>query len=706
MTIQQNKRQKCYKNLKIEVDPEYWTKLKKKYITGVSFDTVPTMYIDSIYDTSDYDFKGVNFPFGTDSNHGLLTTTEMNILSTMNSDGEPFFKDHGFRTNRDPLHSVIFEDIFVRTPAGKIIRRDYPSEPIIRNDVIVVNRVHHSLKKLHRKRLETLNKRVMESPKNYFKYPDLLSLHNYIPNEQLNNCDNNNSTLTKTRKNQCTPRQKSLRKKDVLSLTYCTKPTQRTILCHITGRRHSWVALDYTIMALSQTNDHIVVITNLPIIRSHIINNRINKFSSNSIMNDNSEPWATGYLRQDIDDIINNLQDYITLLIPSTKPTKITIEVVTGKALNVITDAINEYHPDLIVRATLKHERTKSLIGWKTYNLNDTLTGRYPVPICLVPSKRMDKFELQLQHKFITNKQKQSLNNNPYYQDHNYINRSHIDNTLNLKNQNTFTEFNDSSMDSLIRSCSKLSIKKSKINEDSEEEEDETALSMADTRSTNSSESEASNNYESSFNDLMNIVIDNKRKLKTKVHDLNQDTALKSKELKIMRMDAIADYSTNLAIQIDNSLSGMDIDTTIENLKKVVTGGEDLSKTKSMIENYGNSNGRRHSHPEKDNDTGTYLLRFSSTAKTEDGVTGLGNMRRYSHTNSNNVKRLSLPEETLMQIQSSGGLTKQKSNDSVKSHKSSKSLKSINSSDSKKKEKKKKPKSIGFFSFMKSSFSK
>lgn len=702
MTIQQDKRQKCYKNVKIEVDPEYWTKLQKQYTTGVSFDTVPTMFIDSIYDVSDYDFKGVNFPFATDSNHRLLTTTEMNVLSTMNSEGEPFFKDHGFRTNRDPLQSVTFEDIFVRTPSGKIIRRDYPSEPTIRNDVILVNRIHHSLNKLHRKRLEMLKKRVIESPTKYFKYPELLSLHNYIQNEQLNN---NNNSLIKARTNQSTPREKLLRKKNVLSLTYCKKPTQRTILCHITGRKHSWVALDYTLMALSQSNDHIVIITNLPIIRTHIINNRINKFSYNTRMNDISERWALGYTRQEIDDTINNLQDYITLLIPSTKPTKITIEIVTGKTLNVITDAVNEYHPDLIVRATLKHERTKSLIGWKTHNLNDTLTGRYPVPLCLVPSKRMDKFELQLEQRFATNKQKQPLIEGSDYQDHNYINRSYLDNTLDSKNRNTFTEFNDSSMDSLIRSCSKLSMKRSKTNDNSEEE-DEFALSMTDTRSTNSSESDTSNNYESSFNDLMNSVLNNKRQLKTKIHQLNRDTDLDPKELKLKKLDTIASYSTNLAIQIDNSLSGMITDTTIENLKKVVTGGEDLTKTKSMVESYGNSSGRRHSHPQKDSKTVTDLLRFSSTVKTEDGVTGLGNMRRYSHTKSNGTKRLSLPEETLMQVQSSHGLTKQKSNESTKSHKSSKSLKSINSTDSKKKEKKKKTKSIGFFSFMKSSFGK
>ncbi|KAG0669848.1 hypothetical protein C6P45_003243 [Maudiozyma exigua] len=704
MNTQQDGRQKCYKNIKIEVDPGIWKKLKKNYNTGVSFDTVPTMFIDSVYDTSGYDFKGVNFPFDTDSNHGLLTATEMNILSTVNNEGEPFFRDHGFSTKRDPLHSVTFEDIFVRTPAGKIIRKDYPSEPVIENDVILVNRMHHSLNELLKRRLESLHKRVIESAVNYFRYPDLLSLNKYIPNELLN-IDN---IQTSTKKINSTPREKSRRKKEVLSLRYGTKPSQRTILCHITGRRHSWVALDYTLVTLSQPEDHIVIVTNLPIISSHLIKSRINKFAPGAVANDNSEHWAPGYTRQEIDDTVNNLQDYITLLIPSTKPTKITIEVVTGKARNVITDAINEYHPDLLVRATLKHERTQLLIGWKTYNLNDTLTTRYPVPVCLVPSKRMDKFESQLQQRFITNKQKQSLIDSSHYRDRNYINRSYPDNTTSSKSQNALTEFNDSSVDSLIRSCSKLNMKISKNKNEPNEDED-FSLSLAESRSTNSSESETFNNYESSFNALMNMVVNNKRQLKTKIHQLNQDTKLDSKELKLLKLDTIVTHSIDLAIQIDNSLSGIDTDATIQNLKKVVTGGHDLTKTKSMIESYGNS-GRRHSHPQRDREHDTEPLRFSSTAKTEDGTTGLGNMRRYSYTKSNNKKRLSLPEETLMKVQSSSGLSKQKSNESAKSHKSTKSLKSVSSIDSNKKKrekrKKDKGKSIGFFSFMKSPFGK
>ncbi|SMN17853.1 similar to Saccharomyces cerevisiae YDR475C JIP4 Protein of unknown function [Maudiozyma saulgeensis] len=679
----------CYKRLRIEVDPRIWEERHGLYTTGVSFDTVPTMLIESVYDRDDYDFKGINFPFTTDSkNHRILTATDMNILSTMNSEGEPFFKDHGFRTARDPYHGVNFEDIFVRTPAGKIIRRDYPSHTAIDNDALLVNRLHCSYYQLCDTYKQKLLERVNNSPSKYFLYPDLLFLQNYIgmemtttPTTTLESSNLKSAFSPNSKKGKHLEYNKKRHKKEVLSMKYCNKPTQRTLLCHIDGRRHTWVALDYMLQILSQPMDHLVIVTNLPAIRD---NESLYK-RKRTFQNENQ--WAPGYTRQDIDDTVNNLQDYITLLIPPTRPVKITIEVVTGKTLPILVDAIGVYHPDLIIRATLKHERTKSLVGWKTYNLNDTLTGRYPVPICLVPVKRMSYFELQLQHQF------------EFQTDQSTIRYKKKPFEISLS-KGVF-DGNDSSMDSLIKSCSKLEVSNknkhdiitSKISH-TDEENDEIAISSADSKSFNSSELDSNNiEYDSSFNDLLNLVKRNKTQLISKLQTINDDNKISEMDKKILKLDTIVEKSTQLAIDIDNSFTANN-DSYIENLKKVLTGGHDMTKAKSMTEEYGGS-GRRHSHPQQTGDK----LHFSNSTKTTDGTHGLGNLSNHSGLDSNKIKRLSLPEETLRKTHSAGGLRKQKSNDSSRSQRSTRSSGSFGSKKGIKK------KSSGFFSFMKSSSS-
>lgn len=62
-----------------------------------------------------------------------------------------------------------------------------------------------------------------------------------------------------------TPLTKSQKRKErVLSEKVGFPNTPRTILCHISGRKHTWVALDWALRTLIQNTDHIVVLANLP----------------------------------------------------------------------------------------------------------------------------------------------------------------------------------------------------------------------------------------------------------------------------------------------------------------------------------------------------------------------------------------------------------------------------------------------------------
>ncbi|CCE62919.1 hypothetical protein TPHA_0D02830 [Tetrapisispora phaffii CBS 4417] len=379
-------------------------------------------------------------------------------------------------------------DIFKIGHNGKLVRIDYPTRPSIESYAIIINKYQLHWLKMWNRRKKIIESRYFNKNK-YFLKPDIL----FDAGENKNTSRSTKGSSTMMYSMDLTKRQRKLKtlriqENDDVYNKMSTQP--KTYLVHISGRKHTWVSLDYTITKLINDTDHLIVIANLPNIRNkkrhnyneilytydpsvqqtnyaptaversgspeafnkdeddkvlnyfkenrHYADENFNfrsrsrsrsrlrygnrpasstsksmtrNFSSESNPANGDIVWITGYSQNEIDTKLNDIFDYIMVLLPKGKKIKITIEIVINKTLRTLIDATNIYNPDFIVLSTLKWRRTDDLVKWKSTYINDKVATEFPVPVFLVPVKRLNDFEINLQNKHqMLAKQSKALN--------------------------------------------------------------------------------------------------------------------------------------------------------------------------------------------------------------------------------------------------------------------------------------------------------
>lgn len=279
-----------------------------QYRPCVSFDTVPISFPskDSLIEKEypSYDFPGVQIPpelytmdewydtesgYATNDNNGYFihnnyvapdspfdflnngndnsneidnnTNKNSNCNSNCNSSSSAYRKRASSPT-RIKNHNTIrqMQNTFKLSIGGKIVREDYPSRPTVDNDAMVINRAYCQWNVLWNKRRLQIDDRLLNKT-TFFKYsnilfPDLNKDGKKLDDDQLNlsnGSDKEWELLTRKEK------KRWLIMNEVVG--YPTGP--KTILCHISGRKHTWVGLDYTILKLAQDTDHVVIVANL-----------------------------------------------------------------------------------------------------------------------------------------------------------------------------------------------------------------------------------------------------------------------------------------------------------------------------------------------------------------------------------------------------------------------------------------------------------
>lgn len=261
---------------------------------------------------------------------------------------------------------------------GRITRTDYPSRPTIVNDALVINRTHKDYSALWLKRKEQIDQRL-RSREAHFVFPDIL-----FPPEKVANLPLSDGY---------TPLSKEERRKALIigkKIGYPNSP--RTILCYISGRKHTWVSLDWLLKRFSQDVDHLVIITNLPKMSNHRSRSRSRSRSTaprsrsaapsthsssgvssiqrtlsadghgdhNKHVHEHWLEWASGYDADQIKETLNNILRYVTTILPDHRAVKVTVEIVIGKLQKIVVDAINVYGPDLIVLSSLRSKPDES----------------------------------------------------------------------------------------------------------------------------------------------------------------------------------------------------------------------------------------------------------------------------------------------------------------------------------------------------------
>lgn len=383
----------------------------------VSFNTVPSYLGNPSEDNGDdgLDFPGVQFP--QDYTMEEFYDDESGYMS----DNAEYYLRNNYLTN-DSLRGASpppkgkfasLSSMFKIAENGKIVRVDYPSRPTILSDAIIVNRVQPCWKGLWNKKRTKMEERMNDKTK-YFKYPTIIFDQQPASKSKVAT-DDGYTLISKEQR----------RKEKVLQEKVGYPNIPRTILCHLSGRRHTWVALDWALRELAQDTDHIVVIANLPRFspsihpRSHSRARSRNRSqirdkdyqlrslsvgarnSDNAEKHENFAEWTSGYSEDVIVSKLEDILTYIAVIIPKEISLKVTVEIVIGRTKKIMLDAMNTYTPDLCVSSTLKWERTDNLVVWKSKNLTDILCTTFPVPVFVAPVKRMADFEAKLQQQFL-----------------------------------------------------------------------------------------------------------------------------------------------------------------------------------------------------------------------------------------------------------------------------------------------------------------
>lgn len=385
----------------------------------VSFNTVPSyLGSSSLDDPLGEDFPGVQIPpdyslsdlFGNEKLANKLANSHQDYFSHRD-----YMNGHKVTSPlpRKTIHKSL-ADVFKVAENGKIVRVDYPSRPAIINDAFIMTKSRPQWHQMWDKKKNAFGERLEDKSK-WFQYPELL----FPPPRRR-------STVMSA--DGYTPLTKEQRRKEKVIHSKVAHPTiPRTLLCHISGRAHTWVALDWTIRELAEDTDHIVVVANLPRLagtdsdtgrtrslgrsrsRSRIRDDPYKlqrSLSAGPRMDDNEAvherfiEWASGYTKETVENKVKDIFGYIEVVLPPELAVKVTVEIVLGKTKKIMLDAINCYTPDFCIESTLKWERTDNLVVWKSIILKDVLCTKFPVPVFVVPAKRMYNFEFKMEREF------------------------------------------------------------------------------------------------------------------------------------------------------------------------------------------------------------------------------------------------------------------------------------------------------------------
>ncbi|QPG75159.1 hypothetical protein FOA43_002504 [Brettanomyces nanus] len=169
----------------------------------------------------------------------------------------------------------------------------------------------------------------------------------------------------------------------------------RNILCYVSGRKHTWVAVDWCCNQLLEDGDTLVIIAS---IRPNWRSSLRRRLSSGSIFAaDHSLMTEEGIRRSPeyAKVVTENLMKYALAILNSNKIIKITVELSVGNTKDVLKDMYSLYMPSVVVTSA-KPTAAPSTKSWLTSRITDRLVKNFAVPVVIVPAINMDLFQLKL----------------------------------------------------------------------------------------------------------------------------------------------------------------------------------------------------------------------------------------------------------------------------------------------------------------------
>lgn len=297
-------------------------------------------------------------------------------------------------------------------PNGEIRRRDYPSRPVLFNNALIRTQYHKDWKHEWRQRVEKMEERKETGVSTYFKFPEILFPKVKVDLTDAPLVNDNGEMIQKER------RASIKRHLKVVRTPVGLVKTPRTILVHISGREHTWVALDWAMAELAEDIDYIVIIANIPrrdwstrsgsYTRSRSASRSRSRSRSRmrsvsrtrEFGTDDDQPdatWCDGYTVGEVNDLLQRLIEYSTLIMGG-KKLKITVEIVIGSTSQILIDSLNAYAPDFfVIGSSIDKDGSGSVVVHKSRHLAPVLMQYFPIPVFFVAARRMGWFEKKLQ---------------------------------------------------------------------------------------------------------------------------------------------------------------------------------------------------------------------------------------------------------------------------------------------------------------------
>ncbi|SCU94213.1 LADA_0G07250g1_1 [Lachancea dasiensis] len=658
---------------------------KSEYIPSVSFDTVPLL-AGIACENTDEDHNC--------DDHFLEYTEEEFYDNETSADGW----NHSYTPSLSggKAHSYLIDskinglDGFHIGTHGRVARTDYPSRPTIVNEALVLNKSHKNWLPLWRRRKATAESRF-RNRNNRFVFPDII-----LPKDGDVKISSTSGS---------TPMSKEQRRRALIIGKKVGFPNSpRTIVCHISGRKYTWVGLDWLVKRFAQDVDHLVIIANIPKMSNHQSRSRSRSRSAaprsksaarsrrlsgtsetlhrtlsaeagtdrNQNKHEQWLEWASGYDADHIKQVLKNILNYVVCILPKDRAIKITVEIVIGKTRKILVDSMNVYSPELIVLSTQRAKEGESLVKWRSKSLIDKACQSFPVPIILVPVRKLVELEASVRDGLESQIKKNIAGDN--------------EERPNLHRSKTAPE----TFDRIDTSTSSLSTPL---------QEDLDSSSFESEDSYDGSLSPFSTKDAATANTIMTEqLLTIRRNVKSKIRILEKNSSLALDSQLTQKVDVVINSSMRFARLLDEMNQSTE---SLMDLKRVLSGNSNANETsirKSMLDvptsTKGANNKAKLRAPRITFDQDTISapstqIKFAPQAKEQDGSSSSGltpmdrtmsfdaTLRpRTSHNCEGSTK-----EPDLRKVRSAGGLKPTKSASSI-------------SSDMKKKSK-------GFFSFFK-----
>lgn len=607
-----------YKRIKVYYDPAELPYLVRDIRPSVSYDTVPKYIGYSAIEDMDGGFPGVEVtkhtvPVKTDLSRKGATLGSQVFLN-------PRFLLHNHVSGDDDyeierMKKRIFDasplannplsltrskkSVFNYTADGKIIRSDYPTKPVFVNKIIIRSRtnVHWDERWAQRKSKIEYN---MEHKDEKFMYPDIL-----FPEVKEKPLIMGDDFVPITKEQR--------RRNKILTIKQAHPTLPRTVVCYISGRRHTWAGLDWAVRSLAE-NDHLVIVATIPKMTSHR----------------DQEPevdgtWVSGYTFDEIDAIISDLFEYIKVIKPVHKALKVTIEISIERTKGALIDAINVYSPDFLILGTLKWQRYENLVSYRGNNMVDKLCTTFPIPIFIVPARRLFMLEKEIEEetltKLISDNTKKAVT--PENEEIEYPRSPKLVSTDSFgfwsKNEQKLLDESYS-----ISTKDKLEKRQESFTSlTTHESEDSLAIEDDDDRDSNLLES-----TESIVSKLKSIAITNRKNMMADLEEFdNEHSNINTKENQLAKVSLIIKHSLNSSNTIKNLTQNLDEENRgFAVLQKVITGtGTVESRPKFSMVDAVRVNGKIPG--ESSAKKRRSQIKFASNVKPTDGTAGLGTPR-------------------------------------------------------------------------------